>query len=421
MVYQGRGQCNISILVYKQRFLNPNDKSTASKNYAHVRYIATRPGVAPNQGMNHGLFGCLVPGSQRADFPDWKPVAQLVYQDSKRHVTMYRSVVSFGAETARGLYLYDQKAWQRYIENHIRTVAEKNGIRRENFQWAAALHPEKDHPHVHIVFWDQSEGRARIKNPFTHPAIPNGIRRQMIKDTFADRIRAYGEEKNKAAAEMRRFGDGLVEDFERHIRQMGWKQYQKTRERYDLEPELSDVFDFEEKVLNGAADRVFQIKALLPGQGRVAYQLLPPGLKEQVDNLVAYLLSELPSLQKKKEDYVESKMKMVLLYGGSETYLDAKRQCFCAEADKILANRVLGMVKTLNRLESEGRQMDYLQNRKETYMGQMLVEMFDMLAGMVWVNEHQFAESVGRARCGELSKEARKERYLRYQDKGYEH
>lgn len=355
------------------------------------------------------------------DFPDWKTVAQLVYQNSKRHVTMYRSVVSFGAETAKGLYLYDQKAWQRYIENHIRTVAEKNGIRRENFQWAAALHPEKDHPHVHIVFWDKSEGRARIKNPFTHPAIPNSIRKQMIKDTFADRIREYGKEKNKAATEMRRFGDGLVEDFERHIRQMGWKQYQRIRERNDLEPELSDVFDFEEKVLVRAAERVFQIKAALPGRGRVAYQLLPPGLKEQVDNLVAYLLSELPGLQKRKEDYVESKMKMALLYGGSETYLDAKRQNFGAEADKILANRVLGMVKTLNRLEGEGRQSDYLQHRKETYMGQMLVEMFDMLAGVVQANEHQFMESIGRAKGKELSKEARKELYLRYQDKGYEH
>ena len=99
---------------------------------------------------------------------------------------MYRSVVSFGAGTARELYLTDQKAWQRYIENHVRTVAEKNGIRRENFQWAAALHPEKEHPHIHIVFWDKSEERAKIRNPFTPPAIPNSIRRQMIKDTFSN-------------------------------------------------------------------------------------------------------------------------------------------------------------------------------------------------------------------------------------------
>ncbi len=370
--------------------------------------------------MDHGLFGCLIPGSLRVDFPDWKSVAQLVFKNLKRHITMYRSVVSFGAETAKELYLYDQKAWQRYIENHIRTIAEKNGIRRENFQWAAALHPEKEHPHVHIVFWDKSEGRAKIKNPFTHPAIPDGIRRQMIKDTFANQIQAYGKEKNKAAAEMRRFGDGLVEDFESRIRQMGWKHYQRIRKGFDVELELSDFFDFDGKVLAGAAKQVFQIKATLPEQGRITYQLLPPRVKTQVDSLVAYLLSELPSLQKKKEDYVESKMKMVLLYGGSETYFETRRQDFGAEADKILANRILGMVKTLNRLDSEGREADYLHHRQESYMGQMIVGMFDLLTGVVGANERQFADYL-RAGGGELSREAKKEWYLRYQDKGYEH
>ena len=371
--------------------------------------------------MDHGLFGCLMLGSPRVDFPDWKSVAQLVFKNSKRHVTMYRSVVSFEAETARELYLYGQKAWQRYIENHIRTIAEKNGIRRENFQWAAALHPEKEHPHVHIVFWDKSEGRAKIKNPFTHPAIPDGIRRQMIKDTFANRIRAYGKEKNKAAAEMRRFGDGLVEDFERHIRQMGWKRYQRLWKEYDVESELSDFFDFDGKILARAAKQVFQIKATLPEQGRITYQLLPPGVKKQVDSLVAYLLSELPSLQKKKEDYVRTKM--VLLYGGSETYFETRRQDFRAEADKILANRVLGMVKTLNRLDSEGREADYLRHRQESYMGQMIVGMFDLLTGVAGANERQFAEWTEHLRTGsrELSREAKKEWYLRYQDKGYEH
>lgn len=119
-----------------------------------MRYIATRPRVAKNEGMNHGLFGCLKPGTSLTEFQDWKDVARLVYQNSRRHVTMYRSVVSFGEDTAKELLLTDKKAWERYIENHIRTIAEKNGIRREHFQWAAALHKEKRHPHLHVVFWD---------------------------------------------------------------------------------------------------------------------------------------------------------------------------------------------------------------------------------------------------------------------------
>lgn len=357
------------------------------------------------------------------EFPDWKEVARLVYQNAKRHVTMYRSVVSFEEETAKELRLADQKAWQRYIENHIRTIAEKNGIRRENFSWAAALHPEKGHPHVHVVFWDNSEERARIKNPFTHPSVPDSIRRQMIKDTFVGQLRAYGEEKNRAAAEMRRLGNGLTDDFERHIRHTGRKKYQKLWEKPALEAELSDAFNFRDKVLDEAAAQVFKIKAALPEGGRIAYQLLPPELKKQVDALVVFLLSGVPSLRKQKEAYIESKMKMVYLYGGTETYLASRREMFGAEADKIIANRVMGMVKMLNRLEGEGRRADYLQSRRQDLAGRMLVEMLDLLEGMSRAQERQYAECLENLKRGggELSKEARKELYLRNQDKGYEH
>ena len=80
-------------------------------------------------------------------------MARLVYQNSRRHVTMYRSVVSFGEDTAKELLLTDKKAWERYIENHIRTIAEKNGIRREHFQWAAALHREKSPSPFPVGLW----------------------------------------------------------------------------------------------------------------------------------------------------------------------------------------------------------------------------------------------------------------------------
>ena len=53
------------------------------------------------------------------EFKDWKEIARLVYANSKKNITMYRSVVSFSEETAKELLLYDQKSWQRYIENHI--------------------------------------------------------------------------------------------------------------------------------------------------------------------------------------------------------------------------------------------------------------------------------------------------------------
>jgi hypothetical protein len=403
-------------LVYKQRFKNPNYKSTASKNYAHVRYIATRPRVAKNEGMSHGLFGKLAPGSI-TEFEDWRDVARLVYGNSKKHITMYRSIISFDEETAVELSLTDQKAWQRYIENHMMTIAEKNNIRREHLQWACALHKEKHHPHIHVVFWDTS---SQVKNPFTPPVVPNAIRRQLIKDTFADKIRAFGEQKNIAAADMRKISNELVDEFEQHLRRLNKNQYKRLREDYDEDSELSGSFDFDDEILNETADRVFKIKAALPPTGRIAYQFLPPEIKAQVDELVIYLLKSTPGLREQKESYIDSKMKMVLLYGGSEDYLEKQRERFAGEADKIIANRILGMVKALNRMDSELRHEEYQSVRRVYYAERMLMEALDMLSGISRDNDRRFEDWL-KLHSGDLSKEAKKELFLKYQDKGYEH
>lgn len=381
-----------------------------------MRYIATRPRVAKNEGMNHGLFGKLSPGPV-TEFEDWRDVARLVYANSKKHITMYRSVISFDEETAAELNLTDQKAWQRYIENHIMTIAEKNNIRREHLQWACALHKEKNHPHIHVVFWDTS---SRVKNPFTPPAVPNSIRKQLIKDTFAERIRAYGEQKNKSTAELRSISNELVDEFEQHLRRLGKDKYKRLRDDYDEENELSGSFDFDDAVLNETADRVFRLKSELPPTGRIAYQLLTPEMKAKVDGLVEYLLENVPALREQKEHYIDSKMKMALLYGGSDEYLGSLRKRFSGEADKIIANRVLGMVKTLNRLDHEIKSEEYQSARRSYFAEQMLMEALDMLSGLTRDNDSRFSDWE-KANGRELSKDAKKELFLKLQDKGYEH
>jgi len=402
--------------MYKQRFRNPNYKSTAGANYAHVRYIATRPRVMKNEGMSHGLFGKLTPGGIQ-EFEDWKEIARLVYANSKNHITMYRSIISFSEETAAELMLKGQKDWQRYIENHIMTIAEKNNIRREHLQWACAAHNERGHPHIHVVFWDTS---SRVKNPFTPPAIPNAIRRQMIKDTFPEKIREYGRQKDEAVSAMRKISDELVDDFEKHMRLVDKGKYKNLRTAYDEDNELSDSFDFDDKTLNDIADRVFRIKSALPPKGRIAYQLLPPDVKEMVDGLVRNIIEANPAVKSLVANYVQSKLNLTKLYSSDENYLNTMSEKFTKEAEKIIANRILGMVKSLNRLDYEMKSDEYIQSRREYYAAQILYEIFDMLSMLTRQHNDEYGK-YANTRYGDLSKEAKKELYLRYQDKGYEH
>ena len=70
----------MSILIYKQRHRHPNYKKTPKGNYAHIGYIATRPGAVKNEGMRHGLFGKLEPGAVK-EFDTWQEAARLVPQN----------------------------------------------------------------------------------------------------------------------------------------------------------------------------------------------------------------------------------------------------------------------------------------------------------------------------------------------------
>jgi hypothetical protein len=111
---------------------------------------------------------------------------------------------------------------------------------------------------------------------------------------------------------------------------------------------------------------------------------------------------------------------MTLLYGGSADYLKAMGKKFADEADKIIANRILGMVKGLNRLDNEYRSAEYLHNRRRFYAEQLLIESLEMLSALTDYGNSQLDE-LSRRHGGDLSKEAKKELYLKNQDKGYEH
>lgn len=366
-----------------------------------------------NEGMNHGLFGKMEPGAIQ-EFKDWKEIARRVYANSKKNITMYRSVVSFSEETAKELLLTDQKSWQRYIENHIMTIAEKNGVKREHLQWTCAVHGEKAHPHIHVVFWDTS---VRAKNPYVPSAIPGAIRRQMIKDTFADKIRLYIQEKDESLRSMRKITDEMVGEFERYLRRMKPDQYQEINRK--LDEELGYELPFPEKTVNELGCRLLQLRRAMPKHGRITYQLLPPEVKSQVDEMVEDMIRHFPPVRESVKIYCEAKKRQAALYSTDPAHLDQKAEVYEKEAKKVLANRILSGVRMVIRLEGEMRTEQYICDRKAIYAEQIILESLDMLAGVADCEE-TFGDG-RKAGAFQLSKEARKEWYLKNQDKGYEH
>lgn len=410
----------MSILMYKQRFRPPNYKRTPKCNYAHIRYIATRPGVSKNESMRHGLFGKLAPG-ELVEFESWQEVAREIRELSYKKVNIFRSIISFTPQTAAELGLKDHQAWEEYIEKHIGILAQKNGISQKNLSWACAHHNEASHPHIHVVFWDKNQ--KTMKN-FVKPQVADSIRIQLIKETFAERIEEYCKVKDKNKTELKEITEGLVKEFDDYMKSLYPKEYKRLKEIVgDIEAdELANIPM--EHLLNGInlsplSIRLFQLKEIMPKKGRLYYQLLPENVKQEVDSLITDLKRDVPYIQGLIDEYAEIKSNLAMLYDTDPENINKHREKAIDEMDKLIANKLLGVVKGILNKEREATKFEFHEASRAYYTEQMVQEVLIMLEQNVSDIDMEFDDR-NKARGTELSKRARKELYLRNKDKGME-
>ena len=137
------------------------------------------------------------------------------------------------------------------------------------------------------------------------------------------------------------------------------------------------------------------------------------------DQLVEFLLSEVPEIRKCFDCYVDAKYKLSELYATDNKWMKSQKEKYEKEAKKILANSILSGVKTICRLEKEEKGAAYLAKHREYLASRIIMEAMDMLAQAASEQEEAFNRQQNIA--GELSKEAKKELFIKNQDKGYEH
>lgn len=410
----------VSILIYKQRHRHPNYKKTPKGNYAHIGYIATRPGAVKNEGMRHGLFGKLEPGAVK-EFDTWQEAARLVRELSYRRVNMYRGIISFSPETAAELGLSDHKAWEDYIDRHILTLAKFNGIRVQDLQWVAAHHNEKGHPHIHVVFWNKNQ---RTMVPFVHPSIPDKIRKQLIRDTFAERIKEYCEAKQRAKEHLSAITDEMIDEFEQYMEHLHPQEYRRLREAFGriTDDELgTSPLDSVVGAMKIAPfiSRLFALKEKMPKKGRLYYKLLPEDVKAELDAFVAFLKENNEYIRNLVQDYAESKTRLAMLYDTDPAHIKEQQEKAVAEADKLIANKILDVIRTMLCKDREVQSFEYTEARKAYFTEQMICEILITLEQTAMSLDMEYDDRQ-KAMSTDLSKAARKEWYLRHKDKGME-
>ena len=110
---------------------------------------------------------------------------------------------------------------------------------------------------------------------------------------------------------------------------------------------------------------------------------------------------------------------LAMLYDTDPTHIKEQQEKAVAEADKLIANKILDVIRTMLCKDREVQSFEYTEARKAYFTEQMICEILIALeqAAMSFDMEYDDRQ---KAMSTELSKAARKEWYLRHKDKGVE-
>lgn len=317
----------MSSIIFKQSYKPRAGTSTPGLNVRHLQYIATRPGVIQNKGCGFGLWGTL-PGNEAIRIQNDLSLCKKIVREASADRTLYRAIISVGRKDAERHGLYDRARWEQLINDHIGVLAKEMDIKPENFCWVAAMHRSKGHPHVHLLYWDNS----------TTPR-PEGMGSDKF-ERMAERVRAE-------------FAGDINHEEIRETQQQQRQDLEVLRagvQALCLEANPAKMLDFpkicQSGWLNGMAADMSEILRQIPRSGSLRYAYLPPEYKARVDSFIGKCLNQ-PEFAKELKSYYDTVEKVGKLYGNGQASIDAKRTAATQRLHKALGNQVMEAVRTL--------------------------------------------------------------------------
>ena len=111
--------------------------------------------------------------------------------------------------------------------------------------------------------------------------------------------------------------------------------------------------------------------------------------------------------------------RQAMLYDADPENIEEHRKKAVAEADKLIANRILGVIKTMLNKDYELRGFEYSEAQKAYRTEEMVCEILMLLEQSIIALDDEY-EDRQAAMSTDLSKPSKKEWYLRHKDKGME-
>ncbi len=310
-------------VVFKQWYKSINLPGVAVRNQKHLNYIATRKGSIPNPGCSFGLWGRLH-HRMPSKIDSLEYAKKEVGIASGKH-TLYRAIISVDKDTAQKYDLYERSSWERLVNERINTIAKETEIEQKDFCWLASMHHSKTHPHVHIIYWDDS-GKVRNEH------VP-----EERFEILAERVRAS-------------FNRGI---FQEEISQLQTAQKEViSTARLELmamcrEVNLSEALDLS-RISKARLDELTtdfaNLVLAIPRKGSLRYQTLSANFKDQLNAFIGKIMTirDYASLESK---YIKLTDEISDLYGNGDATKQHNRDAAHKKLYTDLGNGILNVMR----------------------------------------------------------------------------
>ena len=385
-----------------------------------MEYIGRRPGVILNEHMKHGLFGA-VDGKKAEDIKSMRELSRYIEVKTQAGAIAYRAVISLTEDDAMRLGYDDTEKWRELVRAQMPMICEKIGIPLHSLEYTAAIHRDKGHPHVHILFWDREQEIK--KKAYVHKNVSNSIRIGLIKHVFEEEMTALQQIKDEARAAALDNMGGFFGGFAETFACIGEAEYGAAKDWIKMEADLADshlIYSrFKTADMKELAETLSRLMEHIPKSGRLYYKLMPREVKDEITAFIEKVLEKNADCDREFKKYVQAAVELSEYYSDSPgTHAKAGKSAY-DEMMKRVGNIVLREIKRMNQVEKDTTQSTERNTAyKRQFMEGLIQLMFNLLARSADAENRKVSHF---QRTGELSKQAKKELALRKENSnGYE-
>jgi len=222
----------------------------------------------------------------------------------------------------------------------------------------------------------------------------------------------YYEEKKQATVRLSQISSEMIDDFAKAVTEIRPSKFDALLKQYEQEMNTDEGFlmphwnaEFEHKKLVPLAKELFELRERLPQKGRLKFESLDSNVKDELIKFVDGLIASNEQLQKAVGLYIDSRLNLTEMYTDNIEAYEKASIDYSKEAKKVISNKVLGAIKTLNNKDHE---LQYKQRMKLAFIKELSFGIFEFLGKEFRANQRGRKSRL--VFSTELSEQAKKEK-----------